>query len=79
MSQKNNNPILLYCEKYGIYELYKEKGNVMTYYSYFGREGFYKVTVNVKTGKEIRKHLRYRKVPKFLKGEYGVRYNYFVG
>lgn len=72
--------VLLYCEKYGIYELYKEKGNVITYYSYFGNEGFYRVTVNVKTGKETRKHLRYKKVPKFLLTPEGwVRYNYFTG
>ena len=75
----NSEAVLEFCEKYGIYELYKEKGNVITYYSYFGDEGFYKIIQNVKTGKEIRKHLRYKKCPKFLRGEYGVRYNYFVG
>ena len=47
----NTEAVLLYCEKYGIYELYKEKGNVITYYSYFGNEGMYKVTKNVKTGR----------------------------
>lgn len=69
-----------YCEKYGIYELYKEKENVITYYSYFGGEGFYKVTKNVVTGREVRKHLRYKKVPKFLLTKEGwTRYNYFTG
>ena len=72
-------PVLSYCETHGIYELYAERGNVITYYSYFGREGFYKVTKNVKTGREVRKHLRYKKTPKFLVTENGVRYNYFVG
>lgn len=71
--------VLIYCEKYGIYELYKEKGNIITYYSYFGSEGIYKVVKNVKTGKEIRKHLRYKNIPKFLITPDGVRYNYFVG
>ena len=75
----NTEAVLLYCEKHGIYWLYKEKGNVITYYSYFGEEGLYKVTINVKTGKEIRKHLRYKKIPKFLVTPKGVRYNYFVG
>ena len=70
---------LAYCEKYGIYEVHSEKGNMITYYSYFGSEGFYKVICNVKTGKEIRKSLRYKKCPKFLRTEDGVRYNYFVG
>ena len=72
--------VLRHCEKYGIYELYKEKGNVITYYSYFGNEGFYKVTKNVATGREVRKHLRYKKVPKFLLTKEGwTRYNYFTG
>lgn len=75
----NTESVLLYCEKYGIYELYKEKGNVITYYSYYGNEGIFKVTVNTKTGFEIRKHLRYKRIPKFLITPDGVRYNYFVG
>lgn len=74
-----NDLCLCYCEDHGIYEVYKVKGNVITYYSYFGNEGFYKVTHNCKTGTETRKHLRYTKVPKFLKGEYGTKYNYFCG
>ena len=75
----NTEAVLLYCEKHGIYQLYKEKGNVITYYSYFGEEGLYKVTKNVKTGRETRKHLRYKNIPKFLVTPKGVRYNYFVG
>lgn len=75
----NTEVILLYCEEHGIYELYKEKGNIITYYSYFGNEGIYKVTKNVKTGIETRKHLRYKNIPKFLITPDGVRYNYFVG
>lgn len=76
----DTDTVLRYCEKYGIYELYKEKGNVITYYSYFGNEGFYKVVKNVATGREVRKHLRYKKVPKFLLTKEGwTRYNYFVG
>lgn len=69
----------IYCENHGIYEVYKEKGNVITYYSYYGNDGFYKVVTNVLTGKTERTHLRYKKVPKFLKGEHGTRYNYFTG
>lgn len=76
----NNLAVLKYCEKYGIYELHAEKGNVITYYSYYGREGFYRVTKNVKTGKETRKALRYKKIPKFLKTKEGyTKYNYFTG
>lgn len=76
-----SNPIILeYCEKVGIYEIYSHKGNVITYYSYFGGEGFYRITRNCKTGFEARKHLRYKKVPKFLKTKEGWNlYNYFVG
>ena len=75
----DTKPVLSYCEQYGIYNLYSEKGNIITYYSYFGDEGFYKITKNVKTGKEVRKHLRYKKTPKFLRPAEGVKYNYFVG
>ena len=74
-----SNKAICYCEDHGIYELYSEKGNIITYYSYFGQEGFYKVTKNLKTGKETRKNLRYKMVPKFLKSELGTKYNYFVG
>lgn len=71
---------LCYCENHGIYEVYREKGNIITYYSYYGNEGFYKVTVNVLTGEEKRKHLRYKRVPKFLLTKEGwTRYNYFTG
>lgn len=70
---------IAYCEEHGIYEIYSEKGNIITYYSYFGSEGFVKVTHNIKTNKEERKHLRYKKTPKFLRGKYGTRYNYFTG
>ena len=70
---------VMYCEKYGIYEVYKAEGDVITYYSCFGREGFYKIVRNCATGKEIRKHLRYKKTPKFLTSPSGVRYNYFCG
>lgn len=76
----NNQDVILYCEKHGIYELYGVRGNVITYYSYFGNDGFYKIIKNIKTGKEIRKSLRYKKVPKFLLTSEGyLKYNYFVG
>ncbi len=71
-----------YAEDNGIYEIHKEKGNVITYYSFYGDDinyPFIKVTHNLKTGKEIRKRLRYKKAPKFLKGKYGTRYNYHCG
>lgn len=76
---KVNYKVLEYCEKNGIYELYKVNGYVITYYSYFGSEGFYKIVRNVKTGKTTRTQLRYKKCPKFLIGKYGVNYNYFCG
>lgn len=75
----NTPEILNYCETVGVYELYKEKGNVITYYSYFGNEGLYKVVRNCKTGKETRTHLKYKKIPKFLITPNGTRYNYFCG
>ena len=76
----DTDAVLIYCEKYGICELYAEKGNVITYYSYFGSEGFYKITTNVRTGREVRKHLRYKKTPKFLLTKDGyAKYNYFTG
>lgn len=76
----NTPEVLAYCEKYGIYELYSEKGNVIIYYSYYGKEGFVRVYKNVKTGREVRRVLRYRKTPKFLKTEDGcIKYNYFIG
>lgn len=77
MSDTDEN--ILYCEQHGIYEVYREKGNIITYYSYYGNEGFYRITKNVKTGREVRKHLRYKKVPKFLFQEGNAKYNYFVG
>lgn len=54
--------------KIGVYE-YKVKGNKMIYISYFGSEGFYKVTHNLDTGEELRKYQRTTKLP----------YNYFCG
>ena len=72
--------VIQYCEKYGITEIYKVKGNVITYYSYFGSEGFYKIAKDVVTGKETRKHLKYKKAPKFLLTKEGyTKYNYFCG
>ena len=74
-----SNAIICYCEEHGIYEIYKAVGNTITYYSYFGNEGFYKVIKNIVTGREVRKHLRYTKTPRFLKTANGTRYNYFTG
>ena len=72
--------VLIYCENVGIYEIYTTRGYTVTYYSYYGNEGIYKVTKNVKTGKETREKLRYKKPPKFLKTKEGFyRYNYFTG
>ena len=75
----DNLNVLCYCENHGIYEVYSRNGNTIVYYSFFGNEGFYKVTKNVVTGHETRKHLRYKKIPAFLQGEYGTRYNYYTG
>lgn len=69
---------LKYCEAHGIYELWKERGNVITYYSWYGDDlerPFLKVEHNIKTGNEKRKRLRFRTAPKFLVG----RYNYCCG
>lgn len=76
------NKAICYCEKHGIYEVYKQVGDVIIYYSYYGDEPkrpFIKVEHNLKTGEETRTRLRYRKPPKFLKGEYGYSYNYYTG
>ncbi len=76
----DTDAVLIYCEKNGIYQLHKEKGNVITYYFYYGSEGFLRVTKNVKTGREVRKSLRYKNIPKFLLREDGATlYNYFTG
>ena len=75
-----SNEVIKYCEQHGIYEVYKVVGNVITYYSYFGNEGFYKVTHNIVTGEETRNHLKCKKAPKFLFTENGAtKYNYFCG
>ena len=72
--------ILRYCEDNGIYEVYAIQGNTITYYSYYGADGFYKITKNIKTGKETRQKLRFKKAPKYLKTKDGyTRYNYFTG
>lgn len=74
--------VIAYCEKVGIYELHSRKYNTITYYSYYGSEGFYRITRNLKTGHEVRKQLRYawNKPPKFLLTKDGAtKYNYFVG
>ena len=75
----DNVDVLRYCEDHGIYEVYRRKGNVITYYSYFGAEGIYKITKNVKTGFEARELTRYKKPPKFLVTDKGTKYNYFTG
>ena len=71
-----NNDVLRYCEDHGIYEVYSRRGNVITYYSLYS-EGFYKVVKNIKTGREVRKLLRYsiKNPPGFLK----YKYNYMEG
>jgi len=65
---------LLRAERIGVYE-YKVKKNIMSYYSFFGGEGFYKVEHNLDTHMEIRTHLKYKKTPKHLIG----KYNYYTG
>ena len=59
---------LLHAEQYGIYS-YTVKGNKMRWISYFGREGFYNVVLDLDTGKEIRKHQK----------STTKEYNYFCG
>lgn len=74
MDKSQNKPLdydtlgLLRAELTGVYE-YKVKGNKMIYISYFGSEGFYKVTHNLDTGEETRKHQATTKQA----------YNYFCG
>lgn len=78
----DNNEVLCYCEDVGIIEVYSRRGNTITYYSLYP-EGMYKVTHNVKTGKEIRKLLRYKNfkhLPKMFYGANGgTKYNYMEG
>lgn len=62
------NLALLRAEYIGVCN-YKVKGNKMIYLSYFGSEGFVKVTHNLDTGKETRKHQNTTKL----------EYNYFCG
>lgn len=66
----SNENVLKYCEKVGIISVYSRKNDEIVYYSYFGNEGYYKVTKNVVTGAETRKHLN--KKP-------NAEYNYFCG
>lgn len=35
----NNDKAIIYCEDHGIYE-FTSRGNILTYYSYFGSEAF---------------------------------------
>lgn len=67
------NDVTRYAERLGIYEIYSRRGNTITYYSYFGSEGFYKIVRNLSTGIETRKHLTTK--PKNI----GNKYNYFCG
>lgn len=76
-----------YCEKIGIYEIYRETLKTITYYSYFGYEGFYKITKNLETGKQKRQHMKWNKAPAFLLVDSEIngkpfqftKYNYFCG
>ena len=69
-----------HCEKYGIYEIYKQHHNRLIYYSFFGSEGFYRIEKDLMSGEEKRTHLRYKKTPAFLLTKEGyTRYNYFTG
>ena len=80
MDKPLSNKILCYCEDNGIYEIYKVRGNVIIYYSFFSGEGIYKIVKNIKTGREIRKLTRYKSTPKFLIAENGaLKYNYCCG
>ena len=74
----DNHKVLCYCENHGIYEVYSRNGNTIVYYSLYS-EGFYKVTVNVITGKQIRQLMKWKFAPEFLKGEFGTKYNYYSG
>ena len=80
MNKYLSNKVICYCEDHGIYEIYKTKGNVIMYYSFFSGEGFYKIVKNIKTGKETRTLLRYKRIPSFLRGANGsTKYNYCCG
>lgn len=59
---------LEHAERHGIYP-YKVVGNLMKWISYFGNEGFYKVTYNLDTKQETRKHQKTTRL----------EYNYFCG
>lgn len=72
----DNRKVLCYCENHGIYKVYSRNGNTIVYYSLYS-EGFYKITVNVVTGKEKRQLMKWKNIPEFLKSE--LRYNYCSG
>ncbi len=78
-----NRKVLSYCEGHGIYEIFSRRGNVITYYSFYNGEGFYKVKVNVtKPSTMVRKRMKTYRIghlPKFLIGEHGTKYNYCEG
>lgn len=59
---------LCYAEKIGIYH-FEVRGSKIIYISYYGSEGFYKVTRDLLSGKETRKHQASTKK----------KYNYFCG
>lgn len=64
------NLAIIRAEERGVYSFeYNHKTKKMHYISYFGSEGFVKVTVDVYTDKETRKHQKTTKK----------EYNYFCG
>ncbi len=74
MASSYDEKASIIAEEYGLE--YKLQGHNMIYYSYFGKiDGYYKITIDLDTGKQTRKRLAYEKTPKHLKG----RVNYYVG
>jgi hypothetical protein len=79
--QEFEKRILDYCEKYGIYEIYRQnfKLKTFTYYSLY-HEGMYKIIKNIETGHEQRLKLKVKKIPEYLITPEGyTRYNYMTG
>lgn len=71
---------IIWCEKVGVYEVYKQTEKTITYYSFYYGEGFYKVVKDFESGAEHRTLLKAQRTPKHLLSPEGhPLYNYCTG